>query len=95
MKLERSTLEKLAHLSRLNFDEKDEQKMLHSLNDILDWVDKLQELNTENVEPLTHMSEEQNVWRPDQAKSTLDRENGLKNAPKRDEEYFRVPKVIE
>ncbi len=95
MKLERSNLEKLAHLSRLNFDGKDEDQMLKSLNDILDWVDKLKELDTESVEPLTHMSEEKNVWREDKVKASLAHEKGLINAPKKDSDYFRVPKVID
>ena len=94
MKLERNTLEKLAHLSRLNFEEKDEKQMLSNLNSILDWVDKLKEMNTENTEPLTHMSEEVNGWRKDKFEKSIERENGLKNAPQHNDSFFKVPKVI-
>lgn len=95
MKLDKNSLEKLAHLSRLYFDEKDEAKMLVNLNTILSWVEKLQEVETENVAPLTHMSEEMNVLRKDIKKQGLPREDGLKCAPKKDKEHLRVPKVIQ
>ncbi|PWJ43135.1 Asp-tRNA(Asn)/Glu-tRNA(Gln) amidotransferase subunit GatC [Sediminitomix flava] len=95
MKIDKSTIHKIAHLSRLNFDGKDEDKMVDSLNEIIDWVTKLEEVDTEGVKPLTHMTEEVNVLREDKVSNTLARERGLKNAPKKDEESFRVPKVIE
>jgi aspartyl-tRNA(Asn)/glutamyl-tRNA(Gln) amidotransferase subunit C len=95
MKVEKQIIEKLAHLSRLYFNDKDEEKMLKSLNGIIEWVDKLSELDTTGVEPLTHMSEEKNVMREDITLPALDHEKGLMNAPKRDSDYFRVPKVIE
>lgn len=95
MKVDKETIERLAHLARLYFDEKDEEKMLKSLNGIIEWVDKLSELDTTGVEPLTHMSEEVNVMREDITLPPLDHEKGLMNAPKRDSDYFRVPKVIE
>jgi aspartyl-tRNA(Asn)/glutamyl-tRNA(Gln) amidotransferase subunit C len=89
------TLRKLAHLSRLEFDESKEQEMLHDLNKILSWVDKLRELDTEAVEPLIHISQEINVFRKDMAENTISHEEGLLNAPRKDKDYFRVPKVIE
>lgn len=89
------TIRKLAHLSRLEFSEEKEQKMLGDLNKILNWVDKLRELDTENIEPLTHMTAEVNVMREDVAKNTITHEEALLNAPKKDSDYFRVPKVLE
>lgn len=89
------TLRKLAHLARLEFDESKEKEMLHGINKILNWVDKLRELETETVEPLIHISQEVNVMREDKALNTVSREDGLGNAPRKDPEYFRVPKVIE
>ena len=89
------TIRKLAHLARLEFNEEKEQEMLQDLNKILNWVDQLRELDTENVEPLTHMSEELNVLREDVAQNTITHEQALLNAPKKDSDYFRVPKVLE
>lgn len=95
MKLDRDTLRKIAHLARLDFEEKAEKEMLASMSEILTWVEKLKEIDTEDVEPLTHMSMEVNAMREDETKPPLDHEKGLKNAPKRDADYFRVPKVLE
>ncbi len=95
MKIDKSTIEKIAHLSRLHFNEKDEAEMLESMNNIIEWVDKLSELNTDSVKPLTHMSEEVSVLRQDIAIHTLTHAQALHNAPKKDSNYIRVPKVIE
>ena len=95
MKVDKETLKKTAHLARLEFDEKDEESMLKDLNQILDWVAELDELDTSEVEPLTHMSAEINIFREDQAANTLNREDALKLAPQKDEQYFKVPKVLE
>ncbi|GAB3828656.1 hypothetical protein GCM10028895_42460 [Pontibacter rugosus] len=69
--------------------------MLQDLNKILNWVDQLRELDTENIEPLIHMSEEVNVLREDEVRNTVSHEEALLNAPKKDSDYFRVPKVME
>ena len=89
------TIRGLAHLARLEFNETKEQEMLSDLNKILNWMDKLNELNTDHVEPLIHMTEEVNVMREDVAKNTVTHEEALRNAPKKDSDYFRVPKVLE
>ena len=95
MKVDKNTLEKIAHLSRLYFDKNDEEKMLKSLNDIIGWVDQLSEVDTENVPPLTHMTEEVNVLRDDTSPTNLSREEGLKNAPQQNGEFFKVPRVLD
>lgn len=95
MKIDKEALQKIAHLARLDFEEKGAEEMVESLTEILDWVEKLNELDTEGVEPLTNMSLEQNVLREDEVKEPLSHERGLKNAPKKDSDYFRVPKVLE
>ena len=84
-----------AHLARLEFNEADEAEIMKSMNSIIGWMDKLNEVDTEGVQPLIHISEERNVLRNDVAESSLSHERGLRNAPKRDSDYFRVPKVIE
>ena len=69
--------------------------MLQDLNNILNWVDKLRELDTQHVAPLIHISEELNVMREDVAQNTVKHEDALRLAPRKDSDYFRVPKVLE
>jgi aspartyl-tRNA(Asn)/glutamyl-tRNA(Gln) amidotransferase subunit C len=95
MKIDRSLLDKIAHLSRLEFDEKDAEKMMQDMTAIVEWVEKLKEVDTEGIEPLTTMSHEINALREDEVKEHLSHERALKNAPKKDSDYFRVPKVLE
>ncbi|WP_375578417.1 Asp-tRNA(Asn)/Glu-tRNA(Gln) amidotransferase subunit GatC [Marivirga tractuosa] len=95
MSINKETLEKIAHLARLQFDEKSEERMLKDLNNMLSFVEKLQELDTNNIEPLQAMTFETNQLREDEIKGQISHEDGLKNAPKKDKDYFRVPKVIE
>ncbi|SHK61281.1 Asp-tRNA(Asn)/Glu-tRNA(Gln) amidotransferase subunit GatC [Hymenobacter psychrotolerans] len=90
-----ATLRQLAHLSRLELDESKEQQMLGELNKILDWVDQLRQLDTTDVEPLVHLSHEINVLRSDEPQNTVSHQDGLRNAPRKDSDYFRVPKVLE
>ena len=94
MEINRETLLKLAHLARLNFSSESEQEMLKGLNDMISWVEKLHEVDTEGVEPLTNMSKQVNSWREDEVKSDITRAQALKNAPKEDGEFFKVPKVL-
>jgi aspartyl-tRNA(Asn)/glutamyl-tRNA(Gln) amidotransferase subunit C len=95
MKINRELLDKIAHLSRLEFDEKDAEKMIKDMSEIVEWVEKLKEVNTEGVEPLTTMSHEVNAVREDEISEHLSRERALLHAPKKDADYFRVPKVLE
>ncbi|GAB2454313.1 aspartyl/glutamyl-tRNA(Asn/Gln) amidotransferase subunit C [Hymenobacter qilianensis] len=95
MSTDLATLRQLAHLARLEFDATKEQEMLGDLNKILDWVAELRELDTTDVEPLVHLSQEINVLRPDEAQNTINHQDGLRNAPRKDSDYFRVPKVLE
>lgn len=95
MKIDKALLDKIAHLARLEFEEKDAQKMMEDMSAIVEWVEKLKEVDTEGVEPLTTMSYEINALRPDEVKPHLDRKDALLNAPKKDDTFFRVPKVLE
>jgi aspartyl-tRNA(Asn)/glutamyl-tRNA(Gln) amidotransferase subunit C len=95
MKIDKETLHKIAHLSRLEIDEKNEEEMLKDLSEIITWVEQLNEVETEGIEPLTNMSQETNVFREDVVEGHLDHERALKNAPKKDDDYFRVPKFLE
>jgi aspartyl-tRNA(Asn)/glutamyl-tRNA(Gln) amidotransferase subunit C len=88
------TVDELAHLARLEFDEKSREGILKDLNNMLAFVGKLNELDTEGVEPLIYMTEERNILRPDEPEVTLSQKEALKNAPKKDSDYFKAPKVI-
>jgi aspartyl-tRNA(Asn)/glutamyl-tRNA(Gln) amidotransferase subunit C len=95
MKIDKESIKKIAHLARLEFDENSAEKMSKDMSQILDWVEQLNEIDTTNVEPLTTMSSEINDMREDKVANQLDHESALKNAPKRDTDYFIVPKVLE
>lgn len=95
MKVDRTVLDKIAHLSRLEFDEKDAEKMMADMSAIVSWVEKLNEVDTEGVEPLTTMTHEVNNLRKDEVTPHLAHDKALLNAPKKDSDYFRVPKVLE
>jgi aspartyl-tRNA(Asn)/glutamyl-tRNA(Gln) amidotransferase subunit C len=95
MKIDRALLDKIAHLSRLEIEEKDVEKTMKDMTAIVEWVEKLKEVDTEGVEPLTTMSFEINVLREDIPKEHLDHDQALLNAPQKDKDYFRVPKVLE
>lgn len=92
--VDRQTLSKIAHLARLNFDETEEATMLADLNQILGWVEKLKELDTEGVEPLCFMSSEINNMREDKVSNTLEKTQGLKLAPQANENHVLVPRVL-
>lgn len=95
MKIDKETLYNIAHLARLEIDPSSEEKMMNELSKILTWMEKLNELDTSQVEPLTHISTEINVFREDIPLPSMDHEKALLNAPKKDANYFRVPRVIE
>lgn len=95
MKLDLQTVEKLAELAKLEFTEQEKAELLNDLNRILEFMDKLNELDTTGVEPLVYMNDEVNVLRADEVIQELTHEEALLNAPKKDSDYFRVPKVLE
>jgi aspartyl-tRNA(Asn)/glutamyl-tRNA(Gln) amidotransferase subunit C len=87
-------VEHIAALARLEFSEAEKQKFTSQLNTILEYVDQLNKLNTDNVEPLAQMVDAVNIVRPDQVKPALDPEQVMRNAPSKTETFFKVPKVI-
>lgn len=95
-KIDIKTVDEVAHLARLEFtDEAAKAEILNDMNRMLAFVDKLNELDTDKVEPLIYMTDEVNVMREDEPKDTLTQKEALKNAPKKDSDYFKVPKVID
>lgn len=94
-KIDIKSVDEIAHLARLEFNAEAKEEILNDINRMLTFVDKLNEVNTENVEPLIYMTNERNVLRPDVPEVTLTQKEALKNAPKKDSDYFKAPKVIE
>lgn len=95
MTIDTKTVDEIAHLARLEFDADAKAEMVKDMNNMLSFVDKLNELNTDSVEPLIYMTDEWNVMREDEPVVSITQEEALKNAPKRDSDYFKVAKVIE
>lgn len=95
MKVDHETLQKIAHLARLEVKPDEEADLINSLNGVLTWMEQLNEVDTTGVEPLTHISAETNVLRDDVVGNQLSREKALSNAPQHDEKFFEVPKVLE
>lgn len=87
-------VEYIAKLARLEFSEVEKAKLSQELNKILLYMEKLNELDTGGVEPLSHPVEIVNVTRADETSPSLSPEEALKNAPSRQGNFFRVPKVI-
>lgn len=95
MTIDKETVEKVAHLARLELNETEKEEMIKDMSKILDFMAKLNELDTSGVEPLVYMSDDVNVLREDEVKQRITHEEALENAPKHDENYFLVAKVIE
>lgn len=94
MEVTDAMIDKLAHLSRLQFTHTEKDEIKNDLQRMIAFVDKLKELNLDGVEPSLFMSDEINVLRKDEIKGSVSREEALKNAPHHDGQFFKVPKVI-
>ncbi|MCX6315745.1 MAG: Asp-tRNA(Asn)/Glu-tRNA(Gln) amidotransferase subunit GatC [Bacteroidetes bacterium] len=94
MQVNDALADKLAHLSRLEFSTAEKEEIKQDLQHMIGFVEKLNELELDHVQPLLFMSDEVNVLREDVVKGSVTREEGLKNAPVHDNEFFKVPKVI-
>jgi aspartyl-tRNA(Asn)/glutamyl-tRNA(Gln) amidotransferase subunit C len=94
MEVNNALVDKLANLSRLQFDAGEKEAIKNDLQRMIQFVEKLNELDTTGVEPLLHMSEQVNILREDEVKGSISQAEGLQNAPVHDEQFFKVPKVI-
>lgn len=94
MEVNDALVDKLAQLAKLKFKDAEKAEIKKDLEKMISFVEKLNELNLEEVEPQLHMSDEVNVLRDDEEKGSISREEALKNAPIHDEQFFKVPKVI-
>ncbi len=95
MKITKEEVRKIGRLSRLHLDEADTALYEDQLNRILDYVEQLSKLNTEGVEPTSHVLPLSNVMRQDIVGESLDMESALMNAPDHTDKFYRVPKIIE
>ena len=95
MNINQNVLSKLARLSKLKFNE-DEMKLIsNDLSKMLDFINQLQDLDTEGIDPLIHVNEEINNWREDQVQGMISQEEALSNSPVKDGTYFKLPKVLD
>ena len=94
MGISQEEVQKVALLARLLLSPQEVELMTTQLGNILDYMALLKEVNTEGVEPMAHAVERANVFREDRVEPSLPRELALANAPKRDEECYRVPAVL-
>ena len=90
-----SAIDELAHLARLNFNSQERDQIRNDLNRMLKFVEKLNEVSTDDVEPLVHMTDETITLRPDVIQPSIHQREALKNAPLKDSDYFKAPKVID
>ena len=95
MTIDLKTIKHISRLSRISVDDKKADKLAGDLNSIFDFIEKLNELNTDKVEPLTSVAETTLKLRTDEVKSKDIRDQILKNSPDENEDFFVVPKVVE
>jgi len=92
--IDSKNIEYVAKLARIILNSEEIKKFTPQLSKILDYINKLNELGTEDILPTTHVIDLKNVFREDKVKNSLDRDDVLSNAPDRESGYFKVPKVI-
>lgn len=95
MKITDEKIDQLAHLARLEFDDASKQSIKQDLENILHLAESLNQVDTEGVEPLIYMTNTQNNVRTDEVEQSFTKDQIMSNAPKKDSDYFRVPKVID
>ncbi|MDC0941000.1 Asp-tRNA(Asn)/Glu-tRNA(Gln) amidotransferase subunit GatC [Candidatus Pelagibacter sp.] len=95
MTIDLKTIKHISKLSRISVDDAKADKLAGDLNSIFDFIEKLNELNTDNVEPLTSIAETTLKLRADEVKSENIRDQILKNSPEENEDFFVVPRVVE
>ena len=94
-RIDQSQVRKVAKLARLDLTDDEVARFSTNLNDIVSYIEKLNELDVENVEPLAHCLPVHNVFRQDIIKESLGSEKTIANAPQKYENYFKVPKVLD
>jgi aspartyl-tRNA(Asn)/glutamyl-tRNA(Gln) amidotransferase subunit C len=95
MKITQEVIEHVANLARLNLSEQEKEKLTSEMANIVAYVDKLNELDTSDIQPTAHIIPVKNVFREDKTQEPYDREKILANAPSHEDGCFKVPKVVE
>ncbi len=95
MSIDLKTVKHISKLSRISLDEEKAKKLVTDLNSIFKWIEQLNQLKTENVEPLSSIAETKLRLRKDEVKSKNLRDEVLKNSPDKNKDFFVVPKVVE
>jgi aspartyl-tRNA(Asn)/glutamyl-tRNA(Gln) amidotransferase subunit C len=93
--LSKEEIEHIAILARLSLTEEEKELFGAQLSSILDYMEKLNELDTEHIEPTSHVLSISNVMREDVPRDSIPRADALSNAPDRTDKFYRVPKIIE
>ncbi len=94
-KIDETQVRRVALLSRLELSDREVSQFSTQLSAIFEYFEKLNELDTENVEPLAHCLPVHNVFREDVPRPSLSNDDALANAPEREDEYFKVPKILD
>ena len=95
MIIDKNTIQYIANLSRIELSDQEKEVFVHQLSDILSYIEKLNELNTENSKPMAYSMSTTNVFREDKLEPPISRDDALNNAPSKMGVFFKVPKVIE
>ena len=94
MKIDTKTVDRIAELSKLEFSNDEKNAILKDMNQMLAFIDQLKEVDTENIAPLIHMTEDVNILRDDESIVRSSQQEALENAPSKDSTYFKIPKVL-
>jgi aspartyl-tRNA(Asn)/glutamyl-tRNA(Gln) amidotransferase subunit C len=94
MKIDTKTVDRIAELSKLEFNNDEKNAILKDMNQMLAFIDQLKEVDTENTTPLIHMTEDVNILRDDESIVRISQQEALENAPSKDSTYFKIPKVL-
>ncbi len=94
MKIDDSTIERISELAKLRPGPEERESLKEDLSKILAFVEKLEETDTQGVEPLRHVLDEKGSPRPDEIRDEVEQQEALKNAPQRDSDYIKVPKFV-
>ena len=95
MKITEEIVDHIAHLARLEFEGERKKAIMQDMENIINFMEKLNEVDTGDVEPLIFMNDEYNKLREDVSEVSISKDEALKNAPKKDSDYFRIPKVLD
>ncbi|MES2381310.1 MAG: Asp-tRNA(Asn)/Glu-tRNA(Gln) amidotransferase subunit GatC [Bacteroidota bacterium] len=95
MEINNDIINKLADLAKLDFTDTEKVELQKDMTQIISFFEKMNEVNTDNIEPLIFMTEQENVLRNDEPKHEITHQEALLNAPNKDSDYFRVPKFLE